>query len=422
MTKTITTLFISLCLTIHFSFGQQPDKETVYFDYDTYQLNENAKIALVKLSEEIKENQPLQIIITGHTDADGSNEYNLELSKKRTLTVLEYLTSNGINSNKIKIEFFGENQPIAQNDNSEGKQLNRRVEIYTKNKEFVIGNLWEKLHKKPQSFQRTPNEDIVIKGSEGTIIKIPKKALVRNNGETARGEVTIALTEYYKKSDMVSSNLHTMSNTEILETAGMINIEATSNTEKLKLKKGAAIQIEFNSQKDMEGMETFIGEMSNGQLNWVPQRPLIEIPNTDVIFAEESIPRDTASIITKVRKVDKLILSSYELGWINCDRFREFTNKTDLKINIDSKFEPHVRLVFKDINSIMPPNYSKEKKIIFESIPVGQQATLVAFSLVNEETYFVSKDIIIRPNQKEELTLVKTTLEALQQDLIQLNK
>jgi hypothetical protein len=64
---------------------------------------------------------------------------------------------------------------------------------------------------------------------------------------------------------------------------------------------------------------------------------------------------------------------------------------------------------------------ANDKKIILNSIPVGQKATIIAFSLVNNEPYFVSKDIIISKDQKENMTLIKTTMTALKNDLKKLD-
>lgn len=428
MTKTFITVFLNLFLAANILFAQQTLKETVYFDYNKYDLSENAKNQLNNNFEKIRNIQLLQIILTGHTDADGSNEYNLTLSKNRTMAVLDYFISKGISKDKIKIDFLGENNPIAQNDNEQEKKQNRRVEIIIENKELIIGDIFNKLNKESQSFKVIASEDIKIKGKEGTTIKIPKSSLVKNNGEIANGEIEIELKEFYKKADILSSNLHTMSDKEILETAGMVYISASFSGEKLRLKKGAEIEIEFTSQNKIEGMETFIGEQHNNQINWVQQNNPLQVVSAikgrSVAVIEgkvyEGYGVDTV-VIKELNKVDKMILKSGELGWINCDRFYKFENKTDLIVEIDTAYKPVVRLVFKDINAIMPGYYTQDKKIILNAIPVGQKATLIAFSLINDEPYFVSKDIVINKDQKENITLIKTTMKTLKDDLQRLN-
>ena len=69
-------------------------------------------------------------VICGHTDSDGLEKYNLELSRKRAERVKKYLAKeHKISQKNLKVEGIGEKQPIASNETSEGKAKNRRVEI-----------------------------------------------------------------------------------------------------------------------------------------------------------------------------------------------------------------------------------------------------------------------------------------------------
>ena len=70
-----------------------------------------------------------EFLVTGHTDGDGNNSYNLELSEKRALAILERLETIGINTNTTIIDFKGENLPLAGNIDPMDKLLNRRVDI-----------------------------------------------------------------------------------------------------------------------------------------------------------------------------------------------------------------------------------------------------------------------------------------------------
>ena len=65
----------------------------------------------------------------GHTDSDGSDAYNLDLSNRRAQSVASYLEGRGVNRARIATQGFGESQPIASNATAAGKQQNRRVEI-----------------------------------------------------------------------------------------------------------------------------------------------------------------------------------------------------------------------------------------------------------------------------------------------------
>ena len=69
------------------------------------------------------------IIAVGHTDSDGSDGYNQKLSVRRAEAVKGYITSKGVEKNRVYTEGKGEKQPVADNKTKEGKAKNRRVEI-----------------------------------------------------------------------------------------------------------------------------------------------------------------------------------------------------------------------------------------------------------------------------------------------------
>jgi outer membrane protein OmpA-like peptidoglycan-associated protein len=67
--------------------------------------------------------------IVGHADADGTDEYNLDLSRRRASSVAQYLVSRNVLADRIYVDGRGESAPIASNATAEGKAQNRRVEI-----------------------------------------------------------------------------------------------------------------------------------------------------------------------------------------------------------------------------------------------------------------------------------------------------
>ena len=103
--------------------------EPIYFAYDEYILDSKYHAYLSRVARIIKSHSDLRIKIVGNTDGDGSNEYNLELSKQRAEAIKDYLNSLGVKTDRMVEEFNGENYPIESNDTEQGKQKNRRVEI-----------------------------------------------------------------------------------------------------------------------------------------------------------------------------------------------------------------------------------------------------------------------------------------------------
>jgi outer membrane protein OmpA-like peptidoglycan-associated protein len=66
--------------------------------------------------------------IGGYTDSTGSEQYNMALSEKRALSVVNYLIKRGISSDRLKFKGYGNTSPLGDNVTSEGRKLNRRTE------------------------------------------------------------------------------------------------------------------------------------------------------------------------------------------------------------------------------------------------------------------------------------------------------
>ena len=78
----------------------------------------------------MKQYGKMRLEIHGHTDNVGEDEYNMKLSERRASAVVNYLIQNGISSSRLEYKGFGSSKPIASNDTEEGRQENRRVEVY----------------------------------------------------------------------------------------------------------------------------------------------------------------------------------------------------------------------------------------------------------------------------------------------------
>jgi outer membrane protein OmpA-like peptidoglycan-associated protein/tetratricopeptide (TPR) repeat protein len=100
----------------------------IFFGTGSFDLDEKSKVELDKMVDFLNKNQSIQIEISGHTDDIGSDKENLELSRKRALSVQQYLQKTGIASIRISSIGFGETKPVAPNDSESARQKNRRIE------------------------------------------------------------------------------------------------------------------------------------------------------------------------------------------------------------------------------------------------------------------------------------------------------
>jgi outer membrane protein OmpA-like peptidoglycan-associated protein len=92
-------------------------------------LNAKSKATLDQLALLLEKNMDSKIALAAHTDSDGDDAKNLELSQKRADACSAYLLTKGIKTDRIVAKGFGETQPIADNASKEGKQKNRRTEF-----------------------------------------------------------------------------------------------------------------------------------------------------------------------------------------------------------------------------------------------------------------------------------------------------
>lgn len=102
----------------------------IYFEFNSSELLTISYIQLDSLCNILSEKQSLRIEIRGHTDNIGSEGYNKKLSVDRAASVYNYLLDKGIPKTRMKYRGFGPNVPVADNSTEEGRELNRRVEIF----------------------------------------------------------------------------------------------------------------------------------------------------------------------------------------------------------------------------------------------------------------------------------------------------
>lgn len=103
--------------------------EGVNFKTDKADLTEGAKLILDEVVKTLNEFPEVTLEIQGHTDSDASDAYNIDLSRRRSLSVKAYLVDHGIDAGRLTTSWFGERRPIATNSTPAGKAKNRRIEF-----------------------------------------------------------------------------------------------------------------------------------------------------------------------------------------------------------------------------------------------------------------------------------------------------
>lgn len=103
--------------------------EALYFTFDSYMLSPDELAKADAAAQYLLNNPSHVMIIEGHCDERGSNEYNLSLSEQRAIGVRDYVVSLGIDTNRIQTRAFGEDKPAVPGTDESAHSLNRRAEF-----------------------------------------------------------------------------------------------------------------------------------------------------------------------------------------------------------------------------------------------------------------------------------------------------
>ncbi len=120
--------------------------ESIYFDFDKSNIRANQVYYLDSNVAVLKENPALKIVLGGHADERGTNQYNIKLSNRRAETVKKYLVEKGIDAARITVYAYGEDYPAADGHTESAWSFNRRVDI----------SLWEDVPNKEAALERAP--------------------------------------------------------------------------------------------------------------------------------------------------------------------------------------------------------------------------------------------------------------------------
>lgn len=101
----------------------------IYFDFDKYNIREDAKPTLKSAADWLIKNNDANMILEGHCDERGTNEYNLALGEKRAKSASDYLVSSGVAKNRLDIISYGEEKPFCKEQSEDCWQKNRRVQF-----------------------------------------------------------------------------------------------------------------------------------------------------------------------------------------------------------------------------------------------------------------------------------------------------
>ena len=250
-----------------FSFALQAkvttQKTTVFFNTDKHQLTTESVNQLADFIHQHLKTNDYEIKIEGHTDNIGDISYNQNLSQNRAEEVKQFLVDLGVNQKLVDIEYKGELDPDKPNVNEIFRRKNRRVEVTLISYEFDnISELEEALNpNKTTNHIIKPNQENLIVGNKGVKILIQPETFTYEDGTSVTEDINFELTESLQFKDFISSGLLTKTSDDILETGGMIKVDATTVSGKpVKVKEDNPMLIAIPNENVQENMEVFTSD------------------------------------------------------------------------------------------------------------------------------------------------------------------
>jgi len=101
----------------------------ILFDVDRSDLRTEAQANLIDLARILQKYDDTNVMVQGHTDATGADDYNMDLSVRRAASVATFLAVQNVSRDRLNAVGYGELKPVATNATAEGRQQNRRVEV-----------------------------------------------------------------------------------------------------------------------------------------------------------------------------------------------------------------------------------------------------------------------------------------------------
>jgi hypothetical protein len=276
--------------------------------------------------------------------------------------------------------------------------------VINNSKENLIAtqNFFSQLSNASQLFDINASKDTFIICKDGTALTIKANSFTNPNKSLVKGMVQLEIKEAYHFTDVIANGLHTVSNSNLLESAGMVFMNATQNNQALDINIRQPIEITMASLQNKKAMQLFYldknanDNLLHTKINWIVNRQM---------------------------QNEKHAFFIRNFGWLNCSQFNKSNiEKTTIKIALQNEKDSNAiraMLVFPKMKSIINLYY-KNGNLVQQNLPMGEEAYLVSFKITNVKTLsiiqkiIITKDAIKADNYKDiPIAQVKAKLDAI---------
>jgi len=420
-----TFVMIVCALTIAGAKAKTELRNNIWFAKNSTELTANLRFILDTIYEKLPETNYMRAVAMGDVDSKMNIYQASDIRSARAKAIYNYYIDKGVTKESLEWINTKDNSAglyFMTNGTYEDGDLQLRVYKAPPSREDTYTSLRNYFPENVQHFTIDPSRENQIRGEQGTIINFPENAFTCEDGSEPSGKITIELMEFYSYADLLKAGLHTMSNGAMLETGGTIHLAVKCGDNEAKLAPGVEFTMEFPVKgwyKD--GMQTFNGVEEDDNLDWAATEES-EYDSYDEGYWDEGdeIWYENPEQAKNDSAMDKYMLSSGELGWINCDHFYDAPETTNFVVSVDTSYHASVRMVFKNIKSVMSGYADSKGNISFINIPVGETVTLVACSIKNDTPFITNIEIRITKDGFDELRLNQTTKAGMERDLFAL--
>jgi hypothetical protein len=262
--------------------------------------------------------------------------------------------------------------------NVKGSRINNLSAVDDAKENLLITQtFFGKLSNASQFFTINASKDTNIICSNGTALNIKANSFTNQNKVLVKGMVQLEIKEAYSFNDVIAHGLHTVSNSNLLESAGMIFINAKQNDQALDINIRQPIQITMASTYKKDDMQLFYLDKNanenllNTKTNWI---------------ANGQMQNEKQAFLIR------------NLGWLNSSHFStKNIEKTSIKIQLQNETDSNAikaMLIFSRLKSVINLYY-KNGTLIQQKLPIGEEAYFVSFKITNGKTVSIIQKITI---------------------------
>lgn len=267
---------------------------SVYFASASAELDATAQAQLQGLIDQLQSMGDYRLELAAHTDSRGTNRYNDRLAQDRAAAVTSFLQQQNITTDGMRTLALGEQQAGDDRNSKELQRDNRRVDVIVSGWYWQgIGSLRDSLALPlVQKYTIDTDQDQLIEGKKGGRFLLSASSFVNAAGEDVTGLVDIELTECYSLGDMISMGLTTTAQDRILESGGMLQINAYQNGQRLQLKAGNSIASSVPTAEFRQDMSLFYGQAhgeDNPDIDWANSEAPVQRQLPQLTFAPRPV-------------------------------------------------------------------------------------------------------------------------------------